>query len=150
MNKENNKIKNPVKLTLYTAHTLSLSLFAFVFLCSSFSILFQSLLWLLLNSFFSTYEIHKTQQYNNKMYVCKIRDVYYIRLSFILCQRNNWFDPFLFRCAFYFLSFLIFVWVCLCVSVLSRANEKHTHDCTKEHTYTHQHTQPTVNYLIWI
>lgn len=62
-----------------------------------------------------------TQNYNNttrnvRVCVCNTRDVcvYDIWLSFILCQRNNWFDPFYSVALFYFLSFLIFVFLFVC------------------------------------
>lgn len=109
MNKENNKIKNPVKLTLYTAHTLSGSLsLSFSFL--PFSILFQSLLcWIFSSSLLMKYtKLHNT---TINMFVCIMRDVYYIKLSFILCQRNNWFNPF-YSVALFIFSLFLFSFVC--------------------------------------
>lgn len=132
MNKENNKIKNPVKLTHCTLHThscLSLSLCLSLFFL--FEFLFESLLCLLLNFFFSTYEIHKTSQYNNKMYVCIMREVYTI-LDCHSFSVNGTTDSI----HFIPLRFLFSLFSQFRVCVLSRANEKHAHT--------------TVDYLIWM
>lgn len=125
MNKENNKIKNPVKLThctLYTAHTLfSISL------ALSFSFLpFRIFIWIstlpFAEFFFSAYEIHKTLQYNNKMYVCIMREVYTI-LDCHSFSVNGTTDSI----HFIPLRFLFSLFSQFRVCVLSRANEKHAH-----------------------
>lgn len=145
MNKENVKIKNPVKLTLYTLIVLSVSFF--LSLCRSFSTfgLFSILLLPFCSiSFWNAQQNHTriivqhTTITECTMYVC----VYMYIVTYSLSTKQlirTIFIPL--RFFFIFSLFFLFVLVFVCVCELNVEQGKwKTHERTQ--------TQTTVNYIL--